>query len=232
MSKSVSKQAAKAAPVIVDCWNHIGVYGDGSCPKLPPHIHCRNCPVYSAAAAHVFDMERPSDGLDEVTRLFSGNKLDVGRAEHSVFIFRIGCEWLALPTKVLDEVTDLRVIHSLPHRRSGVVLGLANVRGELLVCVSLEQLLGVEPLSVSKQQAQLLATRRLLVVRQAAERLAFPVDEVHGTQRYADHELKPAPSTVAKSAATYSKAILAWRDRTVGLLDEGLLFHSLNRSLA
>ncbi len=36
---------------IDDCWNRIGVRGDGSCPELKRHIHCRNCPVYSAAAA-------------------------------------------------------------------------------------------------------------------------------------------------------------------------------------
>ena len=34
-----------------DCWNKIGVRGDGSCPELARHVHCRNCPVYSASAA-------------------------------------------------------------------------------------------------------------------------------------------------------------------------------------
>ena len=29
-----------------DCWNHIGVSGDRSCPELNTFIHCRNCPVY------------------------------------------------------------------------------------------------------------------------------------------------------------------------------------------
>ena len=38
-----------------------------------------------------------------------------------------------------------RLIHSLPHRRQGIVLGLVNVRGELLICVSLARLLGIVP---------------------------------------------------------------------------------------
>src|SRR2546422_1979826 len=37
----------------------------------------------------------------------------------------------------IAEVAERRVIHSLPHRRTGIVLGVVNVRGELLVCVSL-----------------------------------------------------------------------------------------------
>ena len=36
---------------IDDCWNRIGVRGDGSCPELKQYVHCRNCPVYSAGAA-------------------------------------------------------------------------------------------------------------------------------------------------------------------------------------
>ena len=39
------------AASINDCWNRIGVRGDASCPELEQHVHCRNCPVYSAAAA-------------------------------------------------------------------------------------------------------------------------------------------------------------------------------------
>ena len=49
---------------------------------------------------------------------------------------------------------SLRTIHSLPHRRSGVVLGLANVRGELLVCVSLGQMLRLGETAAAETGAQ------------------------------------------------------------------------------
>ncbi len=220
-------------PAIVDCWNRIGVRGDNSCPQLVIHVHCRNCPVYSTAAIQILDRERPIDEIENATRLFSAIKLDQQRADRSLFVFRIGGEWLALPTGVLDEVADLRAIHSLPHRRSGIVLGLANVRGELLVCVSLAHLLGVEAIvDVHASRQQRAVHRRLLVMRHASGRLAFPVDEVHGTQRFNETELQPVPTTVAKASASYSRAMLSWREHAVGLLDDELLFHSLNRSLA
>lgn len=233
MSRDSPVSIENPATAIADCWNKIGVHGDGSCKELLIHVHCRNCPVYSAAAGRVLDRERPTAGLEDATRLFAAGKLGQDRADRSAFLFRIGGEWLALATGVLDEVADLRAIHSLPHRRSGVVLGVANVRGELLVCVSLAQLIGIEPVLESQApRSQRLAHRRLLVVRNDGGRLAFPVDEVHGTQRFDEQDLKPVPTTVAKAAASYSRATLSWHEHAVGLLDEELLFHSLNRSLA
>ena len=42
-------------------------------------------------------------------------------------IFRIAQEWFALPTVVVAEVGERRAIHSIPHRRSGIVSGVTNV---------------------------------------------------------------------------------------------------------
>ncbi|MFA6985809.1 MAG: chemotaxis protein CheW [Arenimonas sp.] len=228
-----SNLAKSQEPAVIDCWKTIGVQGDGSCKELLVHIHCRNCPVYASAASRMLDRERSAAAVDDATRLFATEKTRDRQADQSAFLFRVGGEWLALPTAVLDEVADLRTIHSLPHRRSGVVLGLVNVRGELLVCVSLAQLLGIEPVVEGQATRTLrIVHRRLLVIRNESGRLAFPADEVHGAQRFDEHKLKPVPATVAKAGACYTRAMLAWREHAVGLLDDELLFHSLNRSLA
>ena len=42
-----------------DCWNRIGIRGDKSCERLPEHVHCRNCPVYAAAAKRILDRLPP-----------------------------------------------------------------------------------------------------------------------------------------------------------------------------
>jgi chemotaxis-related protein WspD len=219
-------------PALDACWNRIGVHGDATCVELVTQVHCRNCPVYSRQARLLLDRAQVHD-LAETTRLFAADKQLAARGEHSAFLFRVGPEWLGLSTPALDEVAGLRPIHGLPHRRSGVVLGLANVRGELIVCVSLSQLLGIEELAegLHARGQSRVAVRRLLVARERGLRLAFPVDEVHGTQRYDSAELRPAPSTVARATASYTRAVLPWEGVAVGLLDEGLLFHSLNRNL-
>ena len=221
-----------ACATLNDCWNKIGVRGDGSCPELERHVHCRNCPVYSAAAAKLLDSDLPAGHLAEWTGHFAGEQKTEEAGTHSVVIFRIGAEWLGLPTAVFNEVVTLRAVHSLPHRRDGIVLGLANVRGTLLVCVSLGEVLGFEKTDLPKKDKAQTHHRRLLVISREGNRLVFPVDEVHGIHRCQPSELKEVPATVAKATATYTKSMLAWRDKTVGCLDDQLLFYTLNRSLS
>jgi chemotaxis-related protein WspD len=224
-----------AQPSIHDCWNKIGVQGDLSCPELVQHIHCRNCPVYSAAATALLDSDVPDEYVDERTTYFLQKKQDDRQNSRSLTIFRIGAEWLALPTDALVEVADLRPVHTLPHRNNGVVLGLVNVRGELLICVSLGRLLGLDPVrpKPDRQHDPLQAVyRRLLVIQGEGGRLVFPVDEMHGVQRFPQRELQELPETVAKATAMYATAILPWRDRALGCLDAQLVLHTLNRSLA
>src|SRR5579872_4617099 len=134
---------------VQDCWNRIGVHGDRSCPELKRYVHCRNCHVFSAGAAERLEGDPPGNYLAEWTRHFGEPRPAADSKTHSFVIFRVGAEWLALPTSVVTEVADSRPIHSLPHRRNSAVLGLVNVRGELLVCVSLGRVLGVDPFQVA-----------------------------------------------------------------------------------
>jgi len=217
--------------IVNDCWNRIGVGGDRSCPELKEHIHCRNCPVYSAGAAELLDGESPDTYLAEWTSYFAQPKPAEDLETRSIVIFRIGSEWLALPTSVVTEVANLLPVHSLPHRQSGAVLGLANVRGELLICVSLGQVVGVEPSAATSRERRSAVYQRLLVIRREDIRVVCPVDEVHGIHRVHPRELKEVPATVAKASVTYSTALLSWRERSVGILDDQLVFYSLKRGL-
>jgi len=218
-------------PAINDCWNRIGVRGDGSCPELRQHVHCRNCPVYSAGAATLLDTNVPASYFADHTAHFAEPPPAEQTEMRSVVIFRVASEWLALPTAVVIEVSNLLPIHSLPHRSNGVVLGLASVRGELLVCVSLRQIVGAEPLAAIIHEGSDMVYKRLLVLRRDAVRVVCPVDEVHGIHRFHARDLNDVPTTVAKATVTYSTGILAWRGRSVGTLDDQLLFYTLRRSL-
>lgn len=216
---------------VTSCWNTIGVWGDRSCLELDVHVHCRNCPVYSDAAAALLDRPVPAEFTIDRTRHFEAPKAVDERETQSVVIFRIGPEWFALPTSVIAEVAERRVIHSVPHRRAGIVLGVVNVRGELLVCVSLGRLLGLEPLSESIPDVYRTGHDRLLVVRRDGVRVVLPADEVSGVQRFHSRELKEVPTTVSKAATAHSKAVLSWSGHVVGLLDDHLLFRTLHRSV-
>jgi len=216
---------------ISDCWNRIGVRGDSSCPELKQYVHCRNCPVYSAAAVDLLDADVPADYLTRWTHEVAREKGQTEIDTHSVLVFRVGGEWLALPTSALKEIVSPRAIHSIPHRRNGVVLGLTNIRGELLACFSLRHVLGLEQ-PVEIKQGQHRAGERLLVIQREGNCAVCPVDEVYGIAHFHPRDLTPAPATIAKAAGTYTRSVLAWQEKSVGLLDDELLFHTVNRNLA
>jgi chemotaxis-related protein WspD len=206
------------------CWRSIGTSGDGSCAQLVQHIECRNCPVYAAAAGQLLHIDAPAAYTRDWTALVATAKPAADIATFAVVIFRVGTEWLALPAAIFKEVAADRLIHTLPHRRNGTLLGVVNIRGELLVCASLAHILGAE-VGVAAD-----GTRRMLVLEQNSDRTVCPVDEVHGMERFETQTLKQVPATLGASALTYTRGVLFWRQRSVGVLDADLLFHTLNRS--
>jgi chemotaxis-related protein WspD len=218
---------------INDCWNKIGVWGNAECPELAKHTHCRNCPTYSAGATQMLNRTVPPNYLEERTNLVSRERESKQPDIHSSVIFCVGTEWFALATKVFREVAELKTIHSLPRRREGIVLGIVNVRGELLVCVSLARALGLEEVQENANRVKKrTGHRRLLVIVNEGRRLGFPVDEVGGIHHFSPQELKQVPATLAGVAAVHTSAVLPWQNKSVGCLDEQLLFYTLNKGLS
>jgi chemotaxis-related protein WspD len=211
------------------CWSRIGVQGDGTCAELQKFIRCQNCPTYAKVGVLLLDRAPPPEYRREQKEYFEHRRQIPAPRRHSAVIFRLVSEWFALPTQAFQEVAERRLVHSLPHRQHGVVLGLVNVRGELLVCVSLGHLLGlpgrptVEALRSDHQ--------RLLVADWTGNRVVFPVDEVCGIHRFDPQRLQDAPVTLAKSNQTFTRGILHWEEKTVGFLDPNRLFRVLDRSL-
>jgi chemotaxis-related protein WspD len=207
------------------CWNRIGVRGDRSCPELLKFTHCNNCPVFAAAGRRFLDAPSPEGYLDEwTTRLAARDDTREGD-ESSVLVFRLGDEWLALPVAVLVEVTRLRAIHRIPHR-GGLIAGMANIRGELHLCVRLDLLLGVA--AVADPDPEL---RRLVVIRRETEYWAFAADEVDQVHRVLLPDLTTAAPTLARSHVKTTRGVFPHAGRSVGLLDDSRLFHSLRERM-
>ncbi|WP_424138732.1 chemotaxis protein CheW [Roseomonas chloroacetimidivorans] len=236
--------APEAISGIDPCWQRIGASGDGSCPELRRHAHCRNCPTHASAASALLDRPPPEGYLAEwtghvargsalsaVSLNFAGEREQRAQAILSLMIFRLGGEWLALPATLLQEVAEPRPVRSLPHRRSGVVLGITNIHGEFLICVSLALLLGLDPSGETRTERQIATQKRLLVIGRDSDRFVFPADEVHGLHRCRADSLQPPPATISRAASSYTRQVLSWESRTVGCLDGDILLDSLNRNI-
>lgn len=221
-------------PVVIDaCWKRIGIWGNQECPELKTCTHCRNCPIFSASAARLLDRPLPPGYRSDWTGHFSDKKDDVLLNTLSVLVFVAGGETCAIPMRALQEVVDVRAIRTLPHRRQRAVLGLVNVRGELVITVSLAAALGIpdhDPAGASAAgPAQ--GSARLLIAAHEGERLAFPVQEILGITRVSPSELKDLPATVLHGGRRCTGGVFTWKGRSIGFLDEHRLFQLLNRSL-
>jgi chemotaxis-related protein WspD len=144
----------------------------------------------------------------------------------AMVVFRIEEEWLALDVDVVVEVAEPRPVHRVPHRTDRLLMGIVNIRGELQLCVSLRDLLGIAGSDrLSEESAERDdSLSRLLVCEREGQRWAFAVDEVTGVQRVVIDRLGNVPSTIAKSVKKLVKAVFHFEEKSVGRLDVDRVF--------
>lgn len=175
-------------------------------------------------------LNRPTDEqyIQEWTDLISHERVESSGENYlSVVIFRLGKEWLALSTGVFSEVTENKLIRRIPHREGEVLRGLVNLRGQLCLCVDLSKLLEIESYTDPSKKR----TSQMIAIEQNQQRWVFIADEILGIFLCDMDTLKNIPVTVAKSTANYLKGTVTIEGKQVSVLDEELLFYSLERRM-
>lgn len=225
--------SSTTAKKINDCWNRIGVWGKEQprCGILDQVIHCHNCNVYVSAGRELLSRDIPVGYEQEWYEIYAREKCPDSKNRQSALVFRLGAEWFALSTPLFEEVTELKQIHSIPHRNSPVLQGLVNIRGTLLLCISLGTLLGVEK-NDKIQVRDRTAKGRLAVIHKNNSRYVFPVSELSHIQHYEPEEVVNAPSAAAQANQSFVSGVLASERKKIALVDTELLFLAIERSLA
>lgn len=225
------KSLALVPDAIDPCWNRIGVKGDRSCPALVEFVHCHNCPVFAAAAQRFLDRPLPEDYLAPVAAEPERTSGGVGSSPGSlsVVVCEVEQQLLALETKTVVEVTEPRDVHRIGHRTGRVFLGMVNVHGQLELCASLKGLLQIAIAPSTTESST--ARKRMVLVELAGQRWVFPVDAVHGVQRFEKSEIFPVPATAQHDAAALVCQVLKWNERRVGLLNLEKAIASLDKNL-
>jgi chemotaxis-related protein WspD len=215
---------------IDDCWNRIGVVGDQSCEKLKQHVHCRNCEVYAGAAQR--NLQRPVDQgyQQEWAAHFRQAGDDSALLDASCLVFRIGREWLSLPTTLFVSVAPQARPHRLPHRDERGLSGIVNVGGTLYPCMSLSALLGIDE-SEGEAAAGRHTFARLLVLQWEEQAFALPVADLHGIVRYATGAVQTPAATINKGLSRFLSGVIAHQDMHIGVLDAALIGYQLARIL-
>lgn len=219
-----------ATLALVNCWNEIGVAGDQSCNKLAVHVHCRNCEVYAGAAQR--NLQRPvTDGYREEWAVHFRQARQAGtRDDSAALVFRVGREWLALPAALIDSVAPESAPHRVPHRANAGLLGVVNVGGKLLPCISLAGMLRIDDSDAAKVAGRH-TFARLVVMQWEDQAFALPVAELHGIARYAASEAASPATTINKGLVRYLTGVLNEGGMHIGLLDAALIGHQMARLL-
>lgn len=216
--------------IIEACWNRIGVNGDQSCDKLEQHVHCRNCEVYAAAAQQNLQRQVGDDYKKDWAAHFRQAATDNQQQDSSCLVFRIGREWLSLPTRMFVSVAPIAKPHRLPHRDARGLGGIVNVGGTLYPCMSLADLLDIDE-NEGEAATHRHTFARLLLTRWEDQAYALPVADLHGILRYAASGVQAPAATINKGLSRFLSGVISHQDMRIGLLDEALIGYQLARTL-
>ena len=123
-------------------------------------------------------------------------------ARVTLLCFRAAGERFALPAACVDRVFAPQCVRRVPHRRHAAFRGLVAHEGEILPLGSLERLLNLPP-----SDAAHASNARMLAIGPAGRAWAFQVPAVDGVVSVAEHELRPAPVTVARGLGSATRLL-------------------------
>lgn len=158
----------------------------------------------------------------------------------TALIFRLGREWLALPAAICQQILSPVASHTLPQRSNSTLLGVVNVGGQLLLKVSLLDVLGLpdscEPdtkiATKPITQKAFQGYRRMVVAQKTLENgqsdiWAFEVDEIYGVHSLSLEDLQPVAAGIAAATSACTHYVFAWHNQQVNVLDDTKLFNAL-----
>jgi len=128
---------------------------------------------------------------------------------YSFVTFRLHEEWYGIAVKDVHEVVRVPPLALLPSAPFSIV-GLANVRGNLLPVIDPKRILGI-PSSPSSAQ------NRLVVLSAEGVDVGLLTDEVAEMVSVPATQLEPPLATLNMSHLPYLESICRWKDRLMGI---------------
>jgi chemotaxis-related protein WspD len=233
--------ALGADPAVIErCWAHIGIQGDRSCEKLPQHLHCRNCAVYRAQGRQIFDRV-PTHTFAPVddTAFYQADQGET--VEENCLLFALGRQLTALPMRAIADVSKALPCTRIPHRSRGALEGLVNMQGQLQLCISLIEVLGLGNRASIFDQVDLAQSRMVMLRGADDQSIVFRATRVVGVERlqYRDQpqtsvsDASGADRPISFSAIIQNcmRAMLVWQNQDVILLNPVALERALTGAL-
>lgn len=187
-----------------------------------------------ASANTLFDREPDISYLEEWAKLLAKPLEKVEDAkETSMVVFRLSNEWFSLPTLLFSEISIPHLINPIPCQKDSLVLGIVNLRGQLLVCFSMHKLLGIKEEKTNKLKHYKIDFHypRLGAISDENMFLTFPIDEVDGIYSIDLSQMSNIPITIANSQENYLKGAIKWNEKKIYIINEEILFQNLRSKI-
>jgi chemotaxis signal transduction protein len=179
-------------------------------------------------------LDRPVDpaDLDAGAALAALPAESAGAQSVRLLVFRIGEETAALPAKLLRRVTPVARASPIPHRTSGVLRGVCNIRGELVLCADLHRLLGLPARGGGEHPDAASDPRRMVVIGPADDSWAFEVDALSGVENVDPAKFRAPPVTVEYAIGNFTLSVTEIGGRSVTILDGERILAGFKAGLA
>lgn len=182
------------------------------------------------SANKLFD--RPADPayLEEWARLLSQPTDKQEEVNESPYIvFRLGSDWFGLSALVISEIASARAVNEVPHKNDSILLGIINLKGQLRFCFSMHNLLGVEKEQTILSPEDRTHYPRLVAIVMDQKLWTFPVDEVDSIYQIENKLMTNVPVNITHSRENYLKGVVELNNRRVCVVNEDMLFKTLDR---
>lgn len=147
-----------------------------------------------------------------------------------ILLFRLGEETAGVQARALRRVTPLARAVPIPHRSSGVLRGVCNIRGELVLCADMHRLLGLpERAAVAAGGPD---SRRMVVVGPAENSWAFEVDALMGIESVDPAAFRSPPVTVEHAIGDFTLGVTEVGGQSVTVLDAERILAGFKAGLA
>jgi chemotaxis-related protein WspD len=208
-----------------NCWEKIGIFGDNTCEILPNVEHCYYCDVFKKAGRDIFNKAIPQNFIEEWTEIYSKAKDKEDTEKIALVIFKISDEWFSIEAKLFIEALTNRKIHPIPERTNKYFYGILNFNGELLLCIAINNILGIEFLDKDYNFG------RYLLINLDDSRYCFPVDEFLPVKSISIKELKEVPFNTKKYTNSVTTHIFSINNTKVSFINADKLKSEFERIL-
>lgn len=142
------------------------------------------------------------------------------------FVFRVGAEWFGLEPKVLALTLPDTRPRQLPHQPDGLVEGLINADGRIVVCIRMPRIWDIMP-----SQGPSAQNRRILVLSIDGWTFAIRTEEVLGIEDFLDEDIQPLPQGTQDALHRCAHGVALHRTRAVTLLHAAPFAEEIRKQL-